>query len=161
MKISTAIATGIVALTMLHGCSKPAEDPGALDAVPVGTSPQAMAPAADNVETLDGSKLADFTGSATAGEKVFMPCRTCHSTQPGRNMTGPSLYGLQGHRSGQIPGYRYSEANNASGITWTNEKLFQYLESPQRVVPGTKMSYTGVKDPQQRADLIAYLDTLK
>ncbi|MEP6785721.1 MAG: cytochrome c family protein [Sphingomonadales bacterium] len=161
MNALTGLAFGLAALA-LQGCSKSSnDDAGALDATPVVTEAASVAPAADNTDTLDGSKLASFTGSAVAGEKVFMACRTCHSTEAGKNMTGPSLHGLQGHKSGQIPGYKYSEANKASGIAWTNEKLFQYLESPQRVVPGTKMSYTGVKDPQQRADLVAYLDTLK
>lgn len=158
---SMKILSGLAALALLQACSKPKQDDGALDAVPVSESTEPKAPAADNTDTLDGSKLANFTGNAVAGEKVFMACRTCHSTKPGINMTGPSLHGLQGHKSGQIPGYKYSEANKASGISWTNEKLFQYLENPQRVVPGTKMLYPGVKDPQQRADLIAYLDTLK
>ncbi len=158
--VSTRILSGLAVLALLQACSKkPAEDPAALDATPVGTGP--TAPAADNTDTLDGSKFASFKADAAAGEKVFMQCRTCHSTKPSVNMTGPSLHGLQGHQSGQIPGYKYSEANKASGIHWTNEKLFQYLESPQRVVPGTKMAFVGVKDPQARADLIAYLDTLK
>lgn len=159
--VSTKVLCSIAVLALLQACSKPKNDEGAIDAIPVSDSTEPKAPAADNVDTLDGSKLASFTGTVAAGEKVFMSCRTCHSTKPGVNMTGPSLYGLQGHKSGQIPGYKYSAANKASGITWTNEKLFQYLENPQRVVPGTKMLYTGVKDPQQRADLIAYLDTLK
>ena len=161
MKISTGIVAGVAVLALLQGCSKPAEDPGALDAVPVNTSTQAIAPAADNVATLDGSKLASFSGSATEGEKVFMACRSCHSTDPARAMHGPVLRGLVGRKAGQIAGYRYSDANKNSGITWTDEKLFQFLENPQRVVPGTKMLYIGIKDPQQRADLIAYLDTLK
>ncbi|MGL4314890.1 MAG: c-type cytochrome, partial [Sphingomonas sp.] len=58
-----------------------------------------------------------------------------------------------------IAGYTYSAANKNSGITWTPEKLFQYLEAPQRVVPGTKMTYPGLKDAQKRADVIAYLKT--
>jgi cytochrome c len=76
-------------------------------------------------------------------------------------MVGPSLHAIQGRHSGEIPGYSYSAANKGSGIVWTDEKLFQYLENPQRVIPGTKMTYTGVKDPQQRANVIAYLNTLK
>ena len=73
-------------------------------------------------------------------------------------MVGPSLHAIQGRKSGSVPGYSYSTANKNSGITWTNEKLFQYLETPQRIIPGTKMTYTGLKDPQKRADVIAYLD---
>lgn len=161
VRASKIMVSGLAALALLQGCSKPAKDDGALDATPVASAPEAKAPAPKNTDTVDGSKLADFKADPVAGEKVFMQCRTCHSTKPDVNMTGPSLHGLQGHQSGEIPGYKYSAANKASGIHWTNEKLFQYLENPQRVVPGTKMTYPGVKDPQQRANLIAYLDTLK
>ncbi len=56
-----------------------------------------------------------------------------------------------------IAGFNYTAANKNSGITWTPEKLFQYLEAPQRVVPGTKMTFAGFADPQKRADVIAYL----
>jgi cytochrome c len=116
---------------------------------------------ADNVDTVDGTKFASFTGTADAGAKVFVACKTCHAIEPGKNMVGPSLHGLLGRVSGSVAGYSYSAANKVSGITWNNEKLFQYLETPQRVIVGTKMSYTGVKDAQKRADLIAYLNTLK
>jgi cytochrome c len=62
-----------------------------------------------------------------------------------------------GRAAGTVAGYTYSAANKNSGITWTPEKLFQYLEKPQRVVPGTKMAFPGIPDPQKRADVIAYL----
>ncbi len=156
---------GVVALLALPACSKKAEDdaaPAVATAETNAAAPAAaVAPAADNTDTLDGSKFASFTGDATAGEKVFLNCKTCHSSEAGKNMVGPSLHGLQGRTSGTIAGFSYSVANKNSGIVWSNEKLFQYLEAPQRVIPGTKMTYTGVKDPQQRANLIAYLDTLK
>jgi cytochrome c len=161
------VTLGIVALLALPACSKKAED----DAAPAAETPAATAnaatpaaataPAADNTDTLDGSKFASFTGDAAAGEKVFLNCKTCHSSEAGKNMVGPSLHAIQGRTSGQVPGFSYSTANKNSGIVWSDEKLFQYLEAPQRVIPGTKMTYTGVKDPQQRANVIAYLNTLK
>ena len=74
------------------------------------------------------------------------------------NKIGPSLHKIVGRKAGEIAGDTYSAANKNSGITWTEEKLFQYLENPQRVVPGTKMSFAGwPTDPQKRADVIAYL----
>ena len=76
------------------------------------------------------------------------------------NKIGPSLHGVVGRPAGKEPGFTYTAANRDSGITWTEEKLFQYLENPQRVVPGTKMSFAGwPTDPQKRADVIAYLKT--
>jgi cytochrome c len=60
-----------------------------------------------------------------------------------------------------VSGFNYSQANRNAGITWSPEKLFQYLENPRRVVPGTSMAFAGIGDPQRRADLIAYLGTLR
>jgi cytochrome c len=72
-------------------------------------------------------------------------------------MVGPSLHGIVGRHSGSVPGFNYSSANKGSGIVWTQQNLYTYLENPQKMVPGTYMTYTGVKDPQQRADVVAYL----
>ena len=75
------------------------------------------------------------------------------------NRVGPSLAGVVGREAGTVEGYNYTPANANSGITWTPEKLFQYLENPQRVVPGTKMAFAGLSDGQDRADVIAYLES--
>jgi cytochrome c len=171
-RASMGLTACALALTTLAACSKPEpaaqEEPAATtettaagNETAAATPAAAAKPAADNTDTLDGTKLASFTGTAAAGEKVFVVCKTCHAVEAGKNMIGPSLHALQGRHSGEIPGFNYSAANKGSGIVWTNEKLFQYLENPQRVIPGTKMSYTGIKDAQKRADVIAYLDTLK
>jgi len=101
--------------------------------------------------------LAGFTGDPARGQRVFVQCRTCHTVQPGVNRVGPSLHGIVGRQSGTIPGFRYSPANQNSNVTWTEPVLFEYLENPREFMPGTFMSFTGVRDPQQRADLIAYL----
>jgi len=114
-------------------------------------------PAADDVATLDGVAYSSLTGDAAAGKLVFAQCRTCHVTDPGINRIGPSLAGIVGRTSGSVAGFKYSEANANSDVTWTEEKLFQYLEKPQRVIPKTKMIFAGVPDAQKRADLIAYL----
>lgn len=124
---------------------------------PSATPAAAAAPAADNVETVDGTKYASFTGNAAAGKTAFATCRTCHVTDAGVNRIGPSLNAIVGRPAGQVAGYTYTPANKNSGITWTEEKLFQYLEKPARVVPGTKMAFAGYSEPQKRADVIAYL----
>ena len=176
MNASIGVALGVMAMLALPACSKKADDSdtaatntaeapaaanGAAPAAANGAAPAAAAPAATDVATESGAKFADFKGDAAAGEKVAVACKTCHAFVEGKNMIGPSLWAIQGRTAGTVPGYSYSAANKSSGIVWNNEKLFQYLENPQRVVPGTKMTYTGVKDPQQRADVIAYLDSLK
>jgi cytochrome c len=98
---------------------------------------------------------------AVAGERIFRSqCSICHSPQPGRNLIGPSLFGVVGRHSGQVPGFRYSAANRQSGLTWAPATLDHYLSNPRQVVPGTLMTFPGLRDPAQRAAVIAYLATL-
>lgn len=98
---------------------------------------------------------------AVAGAAVFRSqCSICHSPQAGRNMIGPSLFGVVGRPAGKIPNFHYSVANRDSGLTWDAATLDRYLTSPGTVVPHTLMTYGGLKDAKKRADLIAYLATL-
>lgn len=114
-----------------------------------------------------GLALIGFAQSANAddpaaGKSVFnSTCSICHSPQPGKNMVGPSLFGVVGRQTGSEPGYHYSPANKNAKLTWDAATLDKYLESPKAVIPGTTMTYGGLKDPTKRADLIAYLATLK
>ncbi|WP_448585250.1 c-type cytochrome [Thermaurantiacus sp.] len=96
-------------------------------------------------------------GNPTEGAKVFAQCRACHVTDKGVNRVGPSLHGIVGRRAGTVPGFNYSKANRESGVSWTEETLYVYLENPRKFMPGTKMAFAGLRSPQQRADLIAYL----
>src|SRR5215469_6316949 len=97
-----------------------------------------------------------------AGKSVFNSyCSICHAAQPGRNMVGPSLFGVVGRKTGSVPGFHYSPANQAANLTWDEATLDKYLQSPRSVIPGTTMTYGGLKDDTNRADLIAYLATLK
>ncbi len=100
-------------------------------------------------------------GNAAAGEKVFAQCKTCHVAEKGVNRVGPSLFGVVGRKSGIAPAYKYSAANLKSGVTWTEAVLFKYLEAPMKFMSGTKMAFAGLKKPQDRADVIAYLKTKK
>ena len=98
---------------------------------------------------------------AAAGERLFrMNCSICHSTQPGRNLIGPSLFDVINRHSGQISDFHYSDANRTSGLVWNIATLDRYLAAPRDLVPGTKMTFPGLKDAKQRADVIAYLETL-
>ena len=95
---------------------------------------------------------------AAAGEKDFVICRACHEIGPGAKiLVGPPLNGVVGRKAGTYPGFDYSAANKNSGITWTKEELTKYLADPQAVVPGTKMIFPGLHNPQQVQDVIAYL----
>lgn len=113
--------------------------------------------------------LAGFTGymlpahaqDAEAGKQVFKSiCNLCHDAAEGKNRVGPSLFGVVGRHSGSIVGFTYSDVLNGSGIVWNEEMLDKWIGGPQAVVPGTRMTYGGLKDEKKRHDVIAYLKTL-
>ncbi|MEL6723760.1 MAG: cytochrome c family protein [Pseudomonadota bacterium] len=104
------------------------------------------------------AEYAALTGDAGNGRRVFTQCMSCHAVQEGRNMAGPSLYKIIGRSAGSVEGFRYSDANAGSGIVWTEETMFAYLEQPQRFIPGTNMAFPGLRRAQDRADVIAYLE---
>ncbi len=128
------------------------------------TTPPPAAPAPTAAPSATSLKLdikdasgAQVFGDPQSGQQVFMQCMSCHSTTAGENKVGPSLHGIIGRHSGSVPGFNYSSANKGAGIVWTEQELWIYLENPQKTVPGTYMTFIGVKDPQKRADVIAYL----
>lgn len=96
-----------------------------------------------------------------AGGRVFNQCRACHTINAGgRAGVGPNLHGVVGRKTASVEGFRYSPAmreKGQSGHTWTEENLRLYLQNPREVVPGTTMSYPGLKNEQQLNDLIAYM----
>ena len=94
-------------------------------------------------------------GDAGRGEEIYHRCLACHALNA--NRVGPKHCGLFGRRSGTVPDYQYSSAMKKYGVIWNEETLAHFIQNPMQVVPGTKMGYAGIKDPQERADLIAYL----
>ena len=101
-------------------------------------------------------------GDVTKGEKLFKArAAQCHTgNKGGANGVGPNLFGIVGRKSGSVEGFAYSKANADSGVVWTPDVLDVYLENPKKFMPGTKMAFAGLKKPQDRADLIAYLESL-
>lgn len=89
------------------------------------------------------------------GEQVYARCAACHALAYDR--VGPRHCGLVGRRAGSVPGYAYSPAMKNSGLTWDEKTLDRFLAQPVKTVPGTTMTYDGIADPKERADLIAYL----
>lgn len=103
-------------------------------------------------------------GNPDDGEEVFKKCRACHKTDKGANLVGPSLNGIVGRKAGTVEGFKYSPANldaGSKGLVWTEEVLNKYLENPLKFVPGTTMAFAGLKDEQDRLDVIAYLKKFK
>uniref|UniRef100_A0A646QIF6 Cytochrome c n=1 Tax=Hemiscolopendra marginata TaxID=943146 RepID=A0A646QIF6_9MYRI len=99
-------------------------------------------------------------GDPKKGAELFKrSCAQCHTLEKGGpHKTGPNLHGVMGRKTGQAPGFAYTDANKNKGITWTKETLFIYLENPRKYIPGTKMVFAGLKKGRDRADLIAFLE---
>jgi cytochrome c len=96
--------------------------------------------------------------SGAHGEQNFRVCAACHSLEPDRNLTGPSLANLWGRKAGSFPSFdRYSDALKASGIIWDDRSLDAWLTDPARMVPDNEMPFDGIKDSRVRADLLAFL----
>jgi cytochrome c len=112
----------------------------------------AFAPAVQAAPAVDAAQLA-------AGEKVFAQCKACHSITKGdRDGVGPNLYGVYGSKAGgHSATFKYSTAMKASGQTWNDATLNSFLLAPMKAMPGTKMTYGGVKDDAKRAALVYYL----
>lgn len=107
-----------------------------------------------------------FTASANAadadaGKRVFNKCAICHTSTAGKNGLGPSLFGVVGRKSGTAPAYNYSEAMKSAGKTWDEATLITYLTDPKAIVPGNKMAFAGLPNAEDRANVVAYLATLK
>lgn len=98
--------------------------------------------------------------SAENGAKVFRKCTACHKAEQGANATGPYLYGVVGRPIDTAEGFAYSGALEASADVWTPENLYAFLENPKGWAPGTTMGFAGLNKSEDRADVIAYLDSL-
>jgi cytochrome c len=100
----------------------------------------------------------EAAGDPEAGEQVFRACAACHTLAPGEHRTGPSLAGVFGRKAGTAEGFhRYSEALGSADLVWREDTLDAFLADPRSVVPGNRMTFAGIAEPQARADLIAYL----
>lgn len=132
----------------------------------VGCSGESEVKSDKGAENFGGSPLA-VRNDLKVGNKPSVPsslsqCRACHTVDPnGRNGFGPRLFGVVGRKSGAEPGYSYSAVMAKAGLTWTPERLDQFIEAPSSIVPGTKMTFSGIKDSEERKSLVLYLETLQ
>jgi cytochrome c len=112
---------------------------------------------------LFASQPASAAGDPARGKDIFAEeCGDCHSPIPGKDKKGPSLVGVNGRAAAAVGSFAgYSEALKSSGISWSPDKIDAYLAAPKKVVPGGKMKYDGLADAAARADVIAYLLSLK
>lgn len=148
-----------------------AEKPGFVLPAPQAAAPAAgdhgapgAAPAAPAAPAFDPKAVADAAASANAqnGQKIFMKCGACHSAEHGGpNKMGPNLAGVVGRPKASHEGFTYSDAMKGKGGNWTLEDLAAFIHNPKGFVPGTKMSFPGIADAGDLADLLAYLNTAK
>ena len=121
-------------------------------------APQGAAPAAP-AEVPIANLLA--SASAERGAQVAKQCQACHNFQEGQGAkVGPDLYGIVGRPVASVPGFNYSAPLKAKGGTWTFDALNKWLTKPSADVPGTAMTFAGLSNEKQRADVIAYLNSL-
>ena len=105
---------------------------------------------------------AQDAGDAVAGKAVFARCAICHKVaKDAGNGLGPNLFGVVGRKSASLAGFEYSGPLKASGITWTDDKLSQWVAGPAKMVPGTKMAFPGITSKADIRNVVAYLDSLK
>ena len=107
---------------------------------------------------LGGTPQSLVAGNPAQGRHVFGACAACHSLQPDQNMTGPSLAGVWNRKAGTLASFtRYSPAMKSANIEWNEETLDEWIADPQHLIPSNQMTFAGIKDPQQRVDLLAFL----
>ena len=155
MRLGPILAvTALAALTAACNKSQPAaSEPAA--------TPEAAAPSlsdADKQKLLASFPAPFNTADLANGEAKFALCRSCHTITPGgANMTGPNLNGVFGRKAASVADFKYSDALKNAGWVWDASHLEQWLAQPQTFLPGTKMTFAGLKEQKDRDDLIAYL----
>ena len=112
-----------------------------------------------------GEEVVDFgallaSADLAEGEKIFKKCKACHTVEDGAHKTGPSLWGVVGHEVAAAPGFASYSGKLPAGETWSAENLSAFLEAPKKWAPGTSMGFAGLKKPEDRAAIIAYLNEI-
>ncbi len=123
---------------------------------PPVSAQNASAQSGDSAETAAALAL---DGNETRGKRLFLRCKACHNLTDGRrHKLGPNLHALFGRKAGSLSDYRYSRALAEADFAWSRSQLNRWLKNPSGFLPGNKMSFAGLRTPQDRADLLAYLE---
>ncbi len=149
------LAAAALTAASLSACNKPASSPA-----PDQSASTPAAPMSDeDVKKTQAALPAPYnTADLANGESKFALCQTCHTVvQGGPNMTGPNLHGVFGRKAGSVPEFKYSDVLKATGWTWDAAHVDTWITDPKAALPGTKMTFAGLKDPKDRTDTIAYL----
>src|SRR6476661_8345586 len=138
----------------------PMHDHAVVKAESAATPAPVQSPAEPNKESQKAvADAGNLQGDAVAGRQVFKKCQACHSLDPGKTILGPSLAGIVGRKSGAEPNFSYSPALKQAALTWDAATLDGYLMDPQKIVPGNRMPFPGLKTDRDRKDVIAFLAT--
>lgn len=138
---------------------EPAPEPAAAPETTEAAAP-AAAPAADPSAAFADLPEPYNTADYARGRRTFKLCQSCHTTAEGAGaLVGPNLYGLFGREAGKQPGFAYSDALKAADFTWTPDKVDHWLENPQTFLKGNRMTFAGVRNPEDRKAVVAYLMT--
>jgi cytochrome c len=155
----------IFSFLTIAGCAQDTSDPASSDAN--APADPAIADALSGDDSGQGNAGADVAQDMSAllanadagqGKRQFIFCQACHTTNiGGANKVGPNLSGVVGRAAGQAEGFVYSAALADAGLTWDAAALDKWIENPAAMVPGTTMVFAGIRDAEQRANLVAYL----
>ena len=157
--LAIILVFGINKITnVIYYVEKPEKSAYQVDSVADSGESTSIEMSSANLET--GSILELFAStSAAEGEKIFKRCAACHSiTQGGKNKIGPALWGVLGRKAGNISDYKYSKAIVAHGKPWSFEEMNGFLLKPKDWIKGTKMSFAGLKNANERAAVILYMN---
>jgi cytochrome c len=148
----------LAAVAALSGCNKSASPPANNGAATTSGTPAPLL-GDDEMKKAQASLPAPYnTADLSNGESKFALCSTCHTlVAGGPNMTGPNLHGVFGRKAASLPGFSYSDPLKAAGWTWDAAHVDTWITDPKVALPGTKMTFAGLKDAKDRTDVIAYL----
>jgi cytochrome c len=133
---------------LLGGCGK--------ETAPTQAVNESTPSIVDKVETAPQTKSSGT--DISNGQRQYAKCKACHTlSSGGANRIGPNLFGLDSRPAASLQGYGYSKALRGSGLVWNANTLDEWLKNPRKMVPGTRMSFVGIRDDKARRDLVLYL----
>jgi len=166
--METRVLNGMVMIALLAGVSlagcgggkpEPGGEPAAVAADQA--APKPAGGAAKDPAPLPAAEQAPAGGGTPdlkRGKTLFLQCRACHSLEEGgAHKVGPNLHGVFGRAAGQAEGFAYSDVLKDSGVVWTDDTMDQWIERPADFLPGNRMVFIGIRKPEDRASLIAYM----
>jgi cytochrome c len=160
MRTSSAVLVLAAAAAVLGGCNKQQAASSSAAAPEQAAAPAASTePTPEQAKTILAALPAQYqTADLENGKHKFAQCAACHTlTQGGPNMTGPNLWGVFGRKVGTAAAYDYSDAVKGQAFTWDADHINTWITDPRAMIPNTKMTFMGLKDPKDRTDVIAYL----